>query len=100
MCVELRLANTVFPHLTSLTLQDIEFDDEIFEAQLKPFLLSRLQQLHIDNCSGLPESFSTWLDPALGRWPNLKTLSLKGIHTQQGPGDDLWEEADEEEREG
>ncbi|KZP30578.1 hypothetical protein FIBSPDRAFT_926419 [Athelia psychrophila] len=100
MCAELDLANMVFPHLTSLTLRYIEFDDETVETHLKPFLPSPLQQLHIDDCSGLPESFSTWLDPALGRWPNLKTLSLKGIHTQQGPGDDLWEEADEEEREG
>lgn len=99
MCAELRLANTALPHLTSLTLRYIEFDDEIVDTHLKPFLLSPLQQLRIDNCSGLPESFSTWLDPTLGRWPNLKKLSLKGVQTQQGPGDDLWEEADEEERE-
>lgn len=101
-CVELRLTGMNFPNIDSLTLQQIDFEnqDEILDILLKPFLPSPLQRLHIDDCFRLPESFSTWLDPSMGRWPRLERLSLRGVDTQPGPGDSGWDEANEEEREG
>jgi len=67
---------------------------------MQPFLKSPLRHLGLDDCREVPESFCNWFDPTLENWPGLKTLSLEGLETTCGPGDDIWDGADPEEREG
>jgi hypothetical protein len=100
--LEMSPERVALPRLTSLVFEGIDFnnDEENFEDIMRPFLQSPLEHLALDNCRGVPESFCNWFDPASGRWPGLKTLSLEQLETQYGPGDDLWDEADPEEREG
>jgi hypothetical protein len=74
-------------------------DHETFSDIMEPFLRSPLQHLGLDNWTEVPESFCTWFDPKLNRWPTLKSLSLKNLPATYGPGDKRWDEAHPEERE-
>jgi hypothetical protein len=92
----LSFKRSAFPSLTTLTLEGMEVpDSETFKTLMGFFFHSPLQKLHILGVRGpVPESFSSWFDPKSGWWPGLRTLSLQGIYTQCGPGDDDWEEDD------
>jgi len=65
---------------------------------MHPFLKSPLRHLGLDDCRKVPESFCNWFDPALGNWPGLKILSLERLKTASGPGDDIWDEEDPDDR--
>jgi len=74
-----------------LLLEDVDFRDNSgdFGDVMQPFLRSPLRHLGLDNCREVPESFCNWFDPNLGNWPSLETLSLAGLETTCGPGDDM-----------
>jgi hypothetical protein len=101
LCLQMSAERVALPCLTSLVLEGIDFDDdeESFAHFMEPFLQSPLGHLGLDNCRGVPESFCDWFDPTSGKWPDLVTLSLEQLDTTCGPGDDMWDEADEAERE-
>ena len=102
LCLEMSAGRCpALPCLTSLVLQGIDFDDdeELFSHVMEPFLQSPLRHLSLDHCQGVPESFCHWFDLTSGKWPDLITLSLEQLETTGGPGDDIWDEADPEERE-
>ena len=98
---ELASERSPLPYLTTLVFNDVEFmnNEAILERVLRPFLSSPLKHLGLDNCPDVPEAFCHWLDPKSGNWPGLKTLSLENLETTVGPGDDLWDDEDPEERE-
>ena len=93
----LSFKQSAFPSLTTLTLMEMQGPDdpEAFNTLMEFFLHSPLQQLHI-GLTQCPESFCSWFHPTSERWPALRTLSLHGIRTQVGPGDDPWDEYAEE----
>lgn len=87
--------------MSSLKFQGVNFgdDEERLQDLMEAFQSSPLEHLSLDNCTEVPESFCAWFDPNQAIWDALKTLSLKEPYTTWGPGDDLWEEVDPEERE-
>lgn len=98
----LRFDGIYLPHLQSLTIAHVSFKDDpdTLLALLRSTFQYPLLKFALENCRRIPESFSIWFDPASKSdvWSQLETLSVAGMETMKGPGDDVWEEASEEER--
>lgn len=98
----LRFPSGYMPLLHSFTLANVDFEDDAdgFFQLLRPTFRYPLRQLILKDCHHVPELFATWFDPASKSdiWPHLQSLSVATILSSLGPGDDLWDEATEEER--